>query len=865
MPDLGDEAVFDLVHRDPHGAIALAHRVLEHPHQSHEAVRARWMRGLARRELNDFAGAMDELERAHEASIELGDLHLSSQIVTSLALVIANQGDARRALAMIDEAEPALHGVDLARLVMQRGLLLHRLGSLDRAAREYQRALDEFSAVGDVPAEARLRADFGLLEVRRGRYEAARGQLEEAETLARRTHQDLTAAVALHNRGYLDAVLGRFADALDELADAAEQYEQLGNTVGAHLASVDRAIALWRVGLVEDAVFEVDRATAGIEAIAQPVDAADTLLLAARIKLASRDAPGARAAARRASKLFAEQERDPWIPLTDLMEVLADELDGAFESLAERCEDVSIRLVTSRWMSEALVAQVTAGKLYLRRGQVEAARRLLGGAMGARSTGSAADRAAAHAAHALLHEAVANRNAARRSVNEGLRVLAENQASIGALEARAHVASYGDALVQVGARLAVADRRPRELLARIESARGMVSLLPRATPPDDRVLAGHLADLRAVTEELRTATAEGEHRGDAQRRRAILEHRVRDHTRRSRATGLVATLTLGDAVSSLGERQLVEYANLDGILWAVTADRGRCVMHELGSIDKIEIEVDQIDFALNRLNRVQGSPASREAARETIRRVGVHLGEQLLPARVRSTGRPLVIVPTGRLHGLAWRALPVLAGRAVSVAPSLFGHTIARRGAVSERRPQTVLVAGPDLPAAPEELRVLSTIYPTATVLDVATSDAASCLEAFGTATLAHVACHGSFRSDNPLFSTLRVADGDLTVYDLERCERLPHTMVLSACNAAASSVLRGGALLGMSSSLIQFGVSSVVAPLTPVSDERSVALMSRLHRELAAGTDPAAALASAAVVDGDLDATASAFVVIGS
>ena len=102
-------------------------------------------------------------------------------------------------------------------------------------------------------------------------------------------------------------------------------------------------------------------------------------------------------------------------------------------------------------------------------------------------------------------------------------------------------------------------------------------------------------------------------------------------------------------------------------------------------------------------------------------------------------------------------------------------------------------------------------------------------------------------------------------MYDLERCERLPRTMVLSACNAAASSVLRGGALLGMSSSLIQFGVSSVIAPLTPVSDERSVALMSRLHRQLAAGAEPAAALASAALVDGELDATAAAFVVIGA
>ena len=843
----------------------MADRVLERPHRSHEAVRARWMRGLARRELNDFVGAIDELEGAREASIELGDLHLSSQIVTSLALVIANQGDARRALAMIEAAEPALRGIDLARLVMQRGLLLHRLGSLEPAAREYQRALDEFSAVGDVPAEARLRADFGLLEVQRGRYAAARMQLEEAETLARRTHQDLTAAVALHNRGYLDALLGRFADALDELAEAAEQYEGLGNTVGAHLASVDRAIALWRVGLVRDAVVEVDRAAAGIEATGQPVDAADTLLLAARIKLAASDGIGARDAARRASRLFADQERAPWIPLAGLAELLADELDGSFDSLAERCEELSHRLLESHWMSEALIAQVTAGKLYLRNGQLDAARRLLAGASRARSSGPAADRAAAHAAHALLHEASANRSAARRSVNEGLRVLAENQASIGAMEARAHVASYGDALIQVGARLAVVDRRPRELLARIESARGMVSLLPRATPPDDRVLAGLLADLRAVTEEVRTETAGGEHRPDTQRRRTTLEHRVRDHTRRSRASGGVTTITLGEAISRLGEHQLVEYANLDGQLWAVTVDHDRCAMHELGSIDVHEDGIDQIEFALNRLNRTQGSPAAREAASETIRDVGARLERGLLPERVLRSGRPLVIVPTGRLHGLAWRALPALADRPVTVSPSLFARTIAARAGGMRRKRHAALIGGPGLAAGADELRALTQVYPRATVLGAERSTAASCLSALNQATLAHMACHGAFRSDNPLFSTLRVADGDLTVYDLERCERLPRTMVLSACNAAVSAVLRGGALLGMSSSLIQLGVSSVIAPMTPVSDERSVALMTRLHRELAVGTAPAAALARAAVVDGVLDATAAAFVVIGA
>jgi CHAT domain-containing protein len=77
--------------------------------------------------------------------------------------------------------------------------------------------------------------------------------------------------------------------------------------------------------------------------------------------------------------------------------------------------------------------------------------------------------------------------------------------------------------------------------------------------------------------------------------------------------------------------------------------------------------------------------------------------------------------------------------------------------------------------------------------------------------------------------------------------------------------VLRGGALLGLSSALLQLGVSSVIAPLAPVNDERSVDVMVRLHTHLAAGRSAAEALALASVVDGELDPTAASFVCMGS
>ena len=49
----------------------------------------------------------------------------------------------------------------------------------------------------------------------------------------------------------------------------------------------------------------------------------------------------------------------------------------------------------------------------------------------------------------------------------------------------------------------------------------------------------------------------------------------------------------------------------------------------------------------------------------------------------------------------------------------------------------------------------------------------------------------------------------------------MPATVVLSACSVGTSASINGGTLLGLSSALGAFGAADVIAPLTPVNDER--------------------------------------------
>jgi CHAT domain-containing protein len=134
---------------------------------------------------------------------------------------------------------------------------------------------------------------------------------------------------------------------------------------------------------------------------------------------------------------------------------------------------------------------------------------------------------------------------------------------------------------------------------------------------------------------------------------------------------------------------------------------------------------------------------------------------------------------------------------------------------------------------------------------------------------LAHIAAHGRFRADNPLFSALDLVDGPLTVHDLETLRRPPETVVLSACDSGLSSVHPGDELLGLAAGLLGLGTRTLVASLLQVPDQATRTLMLDFHRRLRSGLPPAEALAGAQAVglasgDDAAVAAAASFVCLG-
>jgi CHAT domain-containing protein len=154
-----------------------------------------------------------------------------------------------------------------------------------------------------------------------------------------------------------------------------------------------------------------------------------------------------------------------------------------------------------------------------------------------------------------------------------------------------------------------------------------------------------------------------------------------------------------------------------------------------------------------------------------------------------------------------------------------------------------LLVEGPYLPGASVEIHRLGDLYPEATVVTPPDSTAVEVLRLLDGAGLVHLACHGWLRADNPLFSSLILSDGPLTVQELVSRGAAPHRLVFASCQSGADVTYAGDEVLGFVSALLARGTAGVVASVAPVPDVAAVDLMCALHERLIAGRTLAHAL----------------------
>ncbi len=211
----------------------------------------------------------------------------------------------------------------------------------------------------------------------------------------------------------------------------------------------------------------------------------------------------------------------------------------------------------------------------------------------------------------------------------------------------------------------------------------------------------------------------------------------------------------------------------------------------------------------------------------------------LAPLESRLENRRLTIVPVRELHYVPFNALfdgknYLVEKCEVNYAPSatVLQFCLSKPGRKLEN---ALLVAYADerIPLVNREIEHLRKIFRNAKTL---TGEAAS-VSAFTKQAkefdVLHLACHGEFRPDNPLFSRLHLADGAITVRDVCSQKLKAGLVTLSACETGLNSIFAGDEILGLARGFLTAGVASLVLSLWTVNDEATAELMKIFYLQL--------------------------------
>jgi CHAT domain-containing protein len=111
-----------------------------------------------------------------------------------------------------------------------------------------------------------------------------------------------------------------------------------------------------------------------------------------------------------------------------------------------------------------------------------------------------------------------------------------------------------------------------------------------------------------------------------------------------------------------------------------------------------------------------------------------------------------------------------------------------------------------------------------------------------------HIATHGYFRQDNPMFSSIRLGQSHLSLYDLYHLRLPAELIVLSGCATGMNAVSPGDELIGLVRGLLQAGAQNLVLSLWDVHDASTKDFMLEFYARLQQGFPYDAALQGATI-----------------
>lgn len=308
----------------------------------------------------------------------------------------------------------------------------------------------------------------------------------------------------------------------------------------------------------------------------------------------------------------------------------------------------------------------------------------------------------------------------------------------------------------------------------------------------------------------------------------------------------------------------IEYFTTADEVSAFIATRGEIrVVRRIASKREVNQLLESLRFQIEKFN--YGADYVETYFSQLKRSADDHLSRlyEMIFAPVESllAGTRLVVIPHGPLHYVPFHALKnnssYLVDRfEISYSPSAAVLKLCRARRkerefqISDLKfeiPGETLVAlgvaEQGTPSIEEEIHALGAIFPGAVRLTGADATRDNLLRVAPRARFLHLASHGYFRRDNPMFSFLKLADSPLNFYSLLDLKLNAELVTLSACHTGVNMIFPGDELHGLMRGFLYAGAPSLVVSLWAVSDRSTADLMREMYSHIRAGRSKREAL----------------------
>ncbi len=752
-------------------------------------------------------------------------------------------GEFDRAEELLDAALPHLGESDAPLFELQSGFLADLQQRYSDALAHYGRAVelaweDSNSTVRSLALNNRaiVRQRLGFLD---------EAEFDFRSILVSSVGDDRLDGMVQHNLGAVLGQKGAVREAIDRLDRAA--VSRTGQGIDGGQALIAETEVLLGAALFDECLDTANSALA-LELVrpGEPsLEVPDLLVLVARASLRAGDLEVAREAVVKAMELYAQQGR-----------AVSEAQCAMLVSLLERHEipDIGPDEPGADAVYEALIAlgehtsEVASACWRAATRAVDSERKQL--------------RVLGHYAQARLHLELRDPAAAKAEAELVIGTLADHTADINAVELRAALV-FG--LVDIeGLAICIANAGdPLDLACLIDQANTVVHSIAPLSEADTEFIA-QLEELRSSIKARDPATVD---RAEVD----SLEVRLRSlHRRMERPKAPLADAIGIERLLEDGCRQsLALFAESDGHLWRLilpqsTAGVGEATLVDLGSRDALTSAIRRVRHVSDGLAR-RPSPIPDQLI-DALDRRAAELDELLLSGVEIEPEAEVMLFPGRFLTSVPWRVLPSVKQWRVGInagTPLVCSLDHVSAPSASEDM-RALIVAGPGLGGGiAAEVEAVAAMYRDPLVLTGAAASVAAVLEAFETVDIAHVAGHGSLHPKDPLMAMITLADGPLTVYDIEMANVTPPMVVLASCLVGSGGSTGSNVSFGFASAMAARGTRQLIISPVELDDDKTALVMPALHRALAAGASARDALDSLRFDQLDLERVADSLLAV--